>query len=155
MGYDIGMERELVGLLCLYAIGALGAVVESVREVVKKDNPFGIVRRYFFLGVFVWGDAAILGLFWLGAVIWTVMVGEGGLFLLVISVFWIVRSMGEVQYWLNQQYSSRERNRPRDLWGSKWFGGDSIWFVYQVFWQCMTVISSVWTIYLIRDLVTC
>jgi hypothetical protein len=146
------MDNELMILLALYAIGALAAIVEGVREGVVKRNPFGVVRRYYFLGIFVWGDAPVLGIFWLGATALSIVLRDSTLFLLFVSIFWTVRSLGEVQYWMHEQFSAKERNKPADLWGAKWFAGDSIWFVYQIFWQCMTVVFAVWTIYLVKSL---
>jgi len=50
-------------------------------------------------------------------------------------------------YWLHQQFSTLERNPPKSLLGYRFFGNDSIWFVYQIFWQCVTVIAVIASIY--------
>ena len=69
------------------------------------------------------------------------------LFLLILSVFWLVRSLGETIYWLNQQFSKINRNPPKKFWTFKFFPQDSLWFIHQIFWQCIAVISIIFTIY--------
>jgi len=52
--------------------------------------------------MFVWGDAVIFGLFWTVALIVAWVLKDWYLFLLIVSVFWVVRSLGETIYfsWL-------------------------------------------------------
>jgi hypothetical protein len=69
------------------------------------------------------------------------------LFWLIVSVFWAVRSWGETIYWLNQQFSTIERNPPKKHILYPIFHNDSVWFVHQIIWQCVTVISIVVSLY--------
>ncbi len=116
-------------------------------ETKYKRNAFGLTRSLFFLGIFVWGDAVILGLFWIITSIAALLLKDWYLFLLIISVFWLVRSLGETVYWLNQQFSTLNRNPVKNLLGHSIFHDDSVWFVYQLFWQCVMVVSIIFSIY--------
>ncbi len=120
----------------------------------RKANTYGITWGLFPLGIFVWGDAVIFGPFWAGASIVSLLLKDWLLFLLVFSVFWVVRSLGETIYWFNQQFSGTHRYPPEQLIGHKIFKGklieeyDAIWFVNQIAMQCLTVISLITTIYI-------
>ena len=113
-----------------------------------RKNAFTCTYGLFFLGIFVWGDAVIFGLFWSISSLIAFIFQDWYLFLLITSVFWIVRSLGETIYWLNQQFSSLNRNPVKNLLGHSIFYNDSIWFIYQIFWQSINVISIIPSIYL-------
>lgn len=133
----------------MYELISLLVMIKGFFEVYKKDNAFGGGSvLLFLLGVFVWGDAVIIGAFWILTMTICLLLNDWNLFLLVISLFWIVRSVGEIAYWIGQQFSPIMRNPPKNLMGYRWFKNDSIWFVYQVFWQCVLVISITASIYL-------
>lgn len=139
----IVLVSELISLLVM---------MKGFFEVYKKDNAFGGGSvLLFLLGVFVWGDAVIIGAFWILTTTICLLLNDWNLFLLVISLFWIVRSVGEIAYWICQQFSPIMRNPPKNLMGYRWFKNDSIWFVYQVFWQCVLVISITASIYLVNQ----
>jgi hypothetical protein len=116
-------------------------------ETKYKKNAFGPTLPLFILGVFVWGDAVIFGLFWAISSFISLYLKDWYLFLLIFSVFWVVRSLGETTYWFNQQFSKINRNPPEKLIGYSIFKNDSIWFAYQIAWQCVTVASIVFAIY--------
>ena len=109
----------------------------------RRGRAYGRFLPLNFIGAFVWGDAVIFGLFWLITSSIILLYGSWWLFLLVLDAFWLVRSVGETIYWLNQQYSTLDRNPPRRLWFYPLFRDNSVWFVYQTFWQCLTVITFV------------
>lgn len=113
-----------------------------------KKNAFGLTPHLLAYGVFVWGDAVIFGLFWFLVSIVILVIQDWILFLLLVSVFWVVRSLGESIYWLNQQFSSLNRNPPEKTRLYSYFHSDSVWFIHQIVWQCITVISVISTIYL-------
>jgi hypothetical protein len=129
--------------------GLLNLVVffKGLYEVKVHQNAFGLARFLSIFGVFVWGDAVVFGLFWALMALVTLTVGNWFLFLLIISLFWLIRSLGETIYWLNQQFSTIDRNPIKQLWGYSIFQDQSIWFVYQIFWQCVSVIAGVCAIY--------
>lgn len=134
--------------IAVYGLISLLVFIKGLYEVSKKHNPFGQSFVFFWLGIFVWGDAVILGFFWCLVSLVCFLLRDWNLFLLVISVFWVVRSLGEILYWINQQFSSIIRNPPKTLMGHRLFPNDSIWFVYQLFWQCILVVSIICSIFL-------
>jgi hypothetical protein len=133
--------------LFLWAGFGLAAAAAGLFTVVAKKQAFAETKWLFPWGIFVWGDAPIIGSFWFGAGLVSALLRDWWLFWLVFSLFWVVRSLGEVIYWLNQQFSSINRNPPQRLMGYKWIGNDSVWFMYQIFWQMVMVVALVGSIF--------
>jgi len=140
---DVRQKYIVIG----YASLALLLFVKGVFESIRKKNPYVETPFLFWMGIFVWGDAVVFGLFWFLTSLFFYLLGDWMLFLLFVSIFWIVRSVGETIYWINQQYSDINRNPPERLRGYRFFGNDSIWFIYQITWQCIVIISVITTIY--------
>lgn len=136
--------------IIVYGLISILAFIKGFFEVTKKNNPFGEAPFLLFLGIFVWSDAVIIGLFGLLVSLICLLIGDWILFLLIISIFWVVRSLGEIIYWINEQFSPIVRNPPETLLGYKLFKNDSIWFIYQLYWQMVMVASIVFSILLIR-----
>ena len=145
LGY-MNMNPSLV--MTVFGIFSLLVFFRGLREVANKDRAFSNTRLLFWMGIFVWGDAVIIGLFWSLVSLTCILLDDWILFALIGSVFWIVRSLGETIYWIHQQYAPMIRNHPKDMVGFHLFKNDSIWFVYQIAWQCIMVVSIVMTIYL-------
>lgn len=139
-------------IVIAFGLVSLFAFIKGCYQVFKKGNPFGEPFILFWLGIFVWGDAVVLGFFWTSVSVTCLLVQNWIMFWLTVSVFWIVRSLGEVIYWINQQFSTIVRNPPQTLIGYHWFKNDSIWFVYQIIWQCILVIAIIATILLVIEL---
>lgn len=101
------------------------------------------------LGIFAWGDAVVFGLFWTAISVSALILNGWLLFLLAFSVFWVVRSLGETIYWFNQQFAQRVYmwNKPKNLKFHWLFHDDSIWYAYQIGWQCVNVVSLIVSIY--------
>lgn len=133
--------------ISIFGTISLLLTIKGISELSIKKNHFKETRFLFWLGIFVWGDAIILGIFWFLSSLICVLLQDWTLFLLIVSIFWVVRSFGEIIYWINQQFSSINRNPPKNLFGYRLFKNDSIWFVYQVFWQCIMVVSIISSIY--------
>lgn len=135
--------------LLVFGFGLISAVVfwRGCKETKNNDNAFGLTPYLLPLGIFVWADAVVLGLFWMIATLSSLYLNSTTLFFLIVSLFWLVRSIGETIYWFNQQFSSINRNPPKSLRGYSFFKNDSIWFVYQLAWQCMTVVSVISSLY--------
>ena len=140
---DIWQKSILIG----YGLLSLLLLMKGIYESIRKKNPYEETPLFFWMGIFVRGDAIVFGLFWFFASTVSYLLDDWALFLLILSVFWVVRSFGETVYWINQQYSDIKRNPPEKLRGYRFFGNDSIWFIYQIVWQCVTVISLIATIY--------
>lgn len=134
-------------IISLFGVISLSVTIRGTRELLINKNHFKDTRALFWLGIFVWGDAIIFGAFWFLASLICLLLQDWILFLLIVSIFWVVRSLGEIIYWLNQQFSPIIRNPPAKLIGYKLFNNDSIWFAYQIFWQCILVISIISSIY--------
>ena len=133
-----------------YGIISFLAFLKGFRESKEKKNAYGLAPYLYPLGIYAWGDAVIFGLFWSLSSLISLLLHDWILFLLIISVFWMVRSLGETIYWFNQQFSAKtyDWNKPERLFGHSIFHNDSIWYVYQITNQCMTIISIITTIYL-------
>jgi len=114
----------------------------------NKKNPFGLCNTFNPIGAFVWIDAIVFGLFFFLVSIFSFLFKQWNLFLLIAAVFWTIRSLGEVIYWFLEQFATKHRNPPHTLWPYKWFKGEEVWIVMQIFWQCIAVIGIVTSLYL-------
>ncbi|HCR81412.1 MAG: hypothetical protein UY13_C0002G0424 [Candidatus Pacebacteria bacterium GW2011_GWB1_47_8] len=133
--------------LLFFAVVNFFIFLKAFYECKTKQNAFGLTPRLTLIGAFVWGDAVIFGLFWTLVSIVVLFLNDWLLFWLIMSLFWVVRSVGETIYWFNQQFSTLDRNPPKHMKGYSIFQNDSIWFVYQIIWQCVTVVSLVFAVY--------
>lgn len=133
--------------LLLFTLISLLVFAKSLHETKQKQNPFGLTPFLLPLGIFVWADGVIIGLFWIISSFVAYLLKDSLLFIFLFSLFWLVRSAGEAIYWLNQQFSPINRNPPETLLKHQVFTGDSIWFVYQIFWQCILVVSILSSVY--------
>lgn len=136
----LGMFPALFALLAV-SVSLIG-LWKSTHHQAFEETPYLAV-----FGMFVWGDAIVFGLFWAlaGAVVF--LTQSQSLMWLIYSVFWVVRSFGESIYWFNQQFSTINRNPPERLKGFRFYKNDSVWFAYQIWWQCVAVVSIIASIY--------
>lgn len=130
-------------LLILLAVFAGLATYLGYLNSAQRKNSFGLTPYLTPLGIFVWGDAITIGPFWLGVVALAYITQNPHLLYLCISLFWLVRAHGEVQYWLNEQFTTKHRNTPKSLFLHTLFEEDAVWFGYQTFWQCVMVFAGV------------
>lgn len=139
-------QQILVGV---YGFINLLVFVRGFNECKNKKNAYGLVVKLTPLGIFCWGDAVVFGMFWIATSLISLFLNDWYLFCLTVSVFWIIRSLGETIYWFNQQFSAKtyDWNKPEKLVYNWLFHNDSIWFIYQIGWQCVTVISVIASIY--------
>lgn len=143
------MESWQKSFLFFFIILNLVVFLLGLYQSKVKQNAYGLIPYFFLLGIFAWGDAVIFGIFWILAAVSVLLTNNWYLFLLVYSSFWLIRSLGETIYWFNQQFSPKtpDWNRPEKLPLHGTFHNDSIWFIYQTIWQCISVISLITTIY--------
>ncbi len=135
--------------ITLFAVFNFLVFIFSLYQCKYKNNNLGITYPLLPLGIFVWADGVIFGLFWLGAAIVSLALNDWVLFLLIFSVFWLVRSVGETIYYFNQQFSEVKRMPGKSLPGYKIFNDEyTIWFIYQITCQVITVVSVITTVYL-------
>lgn len=138
-----------MGLLLVLALISLGLGVLGLGKS-RQGKAFELVWWLFPWGAFVWGDIVVFGPFW-GLVLTICFFLQDCLLLaLLISIFWLVRSLGETIYWFNQQFTSLKRNPPEKMPGYTLFKNDAIWFVYQIVWQCLTVITIFTTVWFFK-----
>lgn len=135
-------------LISLYCLVAFTLSIVGYYQCRYKRNAFGSFWPMNVIGAFVWGDAVVFGMFWSLVSALTLYFQDVLLFLLVQSLFWVVRSLGEVIFWFNQQFSPLN-NDPAKRFKKlqEVFHNNSFWFVYQIYWQCVMVLSIVASIY--------
>lgn len=132
--------------IIIFSIFNFFIFLKAIYEI-KKRNPYGLTKYLFFVGAFVWGDVLVIAPFWVIVTFISLLINSWFLFLLFISLFWVIRSLGETIYWLNEQFAFKKRNPPQTLNFHKLINGEAIWFIYQLFWQCIFVFSTVASIY--------
>lgn len=135
-------EQFILLLIFLYS---LLAFLSGFRN---RKNPFGISRRFLPFSAFVFIDSVVFGPFFVIVSLFCLLLNQWILFLLIFSVFWTVRSIGEQVYWFHEQFAVKHRNVPSTLWPHKLFKGEEIWVVMQTFWQCISVIGIILSVYL-------
>lgn len=140
-------QMQILFLIC-FATANLLLTWFALRQCIKHKNAFGDTKFLYPLGVYVWGDQTIFGPFWTLSAIVSLLLSDWILFLLIFSVFWLVRSFGETMYWFHQQYSQKILNSPEKYWIYKIYKNKSVWFIYQIINQCMTIVTIITTIYL-------
>ncbi len=133
-------------LLVIFASFNCVLFIKSVSEC-KNKNSFGLTKLLFPLGMYVWGDVFIFSVFWTLVSIISILIGNLYLFLLIVSLFWVVRSFGETIYWFNQQFSTVKREPIEKVEFYSIFKNEAVWFVQQIKNQCITVIALVASIY--------
>lgn len=135
-------------MIVVFGLYSLVGFILGVKNTRFKKNPYGLTPWFNFIGSFVWADAVTFGAFFFLASIISLTFQDFILLLLIYSVFWVVRSVGESFYWFLEQFASPHKNKPETLKGYKFFPGDSIYIHYQIFWQCVSVISIIASVYL-------
>ncbi len=128
--------------IALFGIGAFVSFLLGVRQTFVFKNPYGLTPLLLPYGMFVWGDTVLLGMFWSTVCALSYFSENTKLFLISSCVFWMVRSAGEVFYWLLQQFAANKRDLPETLAGHTLFPGESIWFAYQVGWQIVFIVAT-------------
>lgn len=144
------MEIWQKGTVLVYGLFALVGFLTGLRECRVKKNSYGKTHIFNLLGAFAWGDAVIFGLFWALVSLAVFWLNDWLLFLLFLAIFWLVRSFGETVYWFNQQFARADKNPSERFWFTKIFHNESVWFVHQVIWQCVLVVSIILSLYLAK-----
>jgi len=143
------MENWQAYLIIVY--GILAAIF-AIFGIVKSGSGKSYKRFWPLnaIGGFVWGDATIFGIFWVILSVISLLTKNWFLFELVFVCFWLVRSVGETIYWFLQQFSEAKREPPERIWFYRYIKSDAVWFIFQIWWQCICVISLVLLILLLR-----
>lgn len=136
-------------LIGIFGLISFITFLKAVQECRNNKNSFGKTPKICDMyGSFVWADQVIFGLFWSLVSLFCIILQDYILFLLIFSVFWLVRSIGETIYWFLQQFHPRGGNEPEKFLMNKIIKGEAMWFVNQIFWQCVTVITLISSVYL-------
>lgn len=139
------MDIEI--LLFVFIAFNIFVFIYALWQSALKNNSFGRCHLAL-LGSFVWGDAVVISLFWiLLSVVNLYFIKNINFFLFSASVFFAVRGFGETVYWLNQQFSKKGGNDPKNFWMERIFRGEAVWFAYQLFWQIIMVVSIICAVY--------
>jgi hypothetical protein len=135
--------------IAIFGIISFVTLLKALFECRIKRNAFGkVYKGCDIYGSFVWADHIVFGAFWTIVSLITVILQDSLLFLLTFSVFWLVRSIGETIYWFLQQFAPRKGNEPEKFLINYVIRGEATWFVNQIAWQCITVVTFITTIYL-------
>jgi len=137
-------------IILFWLIYSFLGFLKGLQQSAFNKNPYGLSYAFNLIGAFVWGDAVIFGLFWTIVSLVTLFLDNWLLFLMAISFFWVIRSLGEMIYWLNEQFSQKNLNPPEKLYWSKIFPNKSVWFAYQIFWQCLLVVFLLFSCYFLK-----
>lgn len=140
------MEHWQKLTIAIYGVVACLGFLQGYMQCKEKKNPYGLARIYNFIGAFVWADALIFGFFWTLLCLVILFFNSWYLFLLALSLFWVVRSIGEILYWMHEQFSSKSKNPPERFLLTKLLHGESVWIGYQIIWQCILVISLLFSL---------
>jgi len=137
------------GLICLlFAILNFSICVRGWYLCKYKQGAFTRTPWLYPLSIFVWADAVVFGAFLGLSALICFLFSDFILFLLILSLFWLVRSIGETIYWFCEQFATNHKNPVDTLPFQNVFHGEAIWFVFQIFMQCVTVVTAITTVYL-------
>ena len=139
-----------ISIVIFVAIYSLTGFLLGYRQTKVKKNPYGLSLWFSPISSFVWADAVIFGLFFFLVSVLSLILQDFILFLLIFSVFWTVRSIGESFYWFHEQFAVTHRNPEHTLWTSKWFPRNSSWIANQIINQCITVIGTISSVFLFK-----
>jgi hypothetical protein len=138
-------------VVLLFGVISLAAFAAGFYISKYKNNPIGNTFLLYPFGIYVWGDAIVFGVFWFLVSAAILLLNDWILFLLVISVFWFVRSVGETIYFINQQFSDIKRQPKESLPFYNYVKIEdeyTLWFLAQIFSQCITIVSIITSVYL-------
>lgn len=143
------METWQLSIISIFGITSLVGLIQAYRQCTKKNSSYGKPPKlYMLFGSLVWADHLVFGAFWVIISLFCLMFHDFLLFLLTFSVFWLVRSIGETIYWFFQQFTPRHGNEPEKFIWHRIVKNDSVWFLNQIYWQCITVITIITSVYL-------
>ena len=119
---------RVILILVLFTLG-VGSFLLGIHRS-KRDQFYSDTHWLIPLGIFVWGDALILGPFWAFSalafwwlpVIWIIR---------YLSLFYAMRSAYEVVYWINHQVAKRDY-QPSMFRKISWIGANEAAILYQL-----------------------
>jgi len=142
------MNNIQTALILSWGVYSLFGFIYGYAKTAKRNNPYGLCYWFNPLGAFVWADAVVFGLFFFLVSIVSLLLQDFILFLLFFFVFWTIRSIGEQVYWFLEQFAVQHRNPEHTLWAHRFFPRNSVWIANQIYWQCVSVIAIIGSVYL-------
>lgn len=139
-------------VVIVYGVISFVSFIKGFYEVKYNANRHGLTP-FGFLGIFVWTDAVVIGLFWVLASLFVLIIQNWQVGLLILFLYWVVRSAGEALYWMLQQFADKKLDKPEDVPWHSLFPGQSVFIAQQIWWQMVLVISLSATIILIINLI--
>lgn len=139
------MNNAILLVTLLNLITSYVAYKKSQSKMTILEKPSILCEPF---GSFVWADHVLFGPFWVIVSFTAFLLQDMLLFFLIFSVFWVIRGSGETIYWFFQQFHPRVGNEPEKFWINKHVPGEAVWFMHQIFWQCVTVVALILSIYL-------
>lgn len=142
------MSNEQQLFIATFGIVSFIGFLQNLHTCMVRKNSYGTTKFYgVMIGAFVNADVIVFGLFFALVSLVSLLLNDWILFLLIYSLYWLVRCIGETIYWFLQQFAPRNLD-PKNYWLHRVVGGEPVWFIHQIFWQCLTVVSIVTSIYL-------
>jgi len=141
------MEVWQQTLVMIYGMGGAIAGAKGMYNSITHKNPYEESKWTIFYGAFVWGDSSVFGLFWALISFSIILLKDWNLFLLAVSIFWLFRSTGETFYWFLTQFTDLNKDPAEKFFLHKFFPDNSVWFINQILWQCISVLSLIATIF--------
>ena len=138
-------------VVIVYGIVSLAAFIKGFWEVKYNTNRHGLTP-FGLLGIFVWTDAVVIGLFWVLASVFVLLVDDWAVGLLILFLYWVVRSAGEALYWMLQQFADKKLDKPEDVPWHSLFPGQSVFIAQQIWWQMVLVVSLFATVLILKSL---
>ena len=150
-------------MIYLYLVSLIIAGLTTIlafSQVKRKRSLKSIFLPLEIQGSFVWADGIIFGPFWflvsLGFL--SVKPENWRWFATFFLVFWLIRSTGEVIYWLNNQFQPLRMDKLNSqsfLFLKNFFHQSNYIasFVYQIFWQCVSTLCLFGLIWLLFSMV--
>lgn len=131
-------------LILLFSVVGIYSSIRSYQNS-KKNNFYGNTSFLNLFGIYVWGDGLIIGPFWLlSAGIFTVI--DEMWIIRYIVLFYAVRSLVEIIYWINHQVAQRDYNPP--LFNKiSWLKPNESAILYQLLHTLVVVVLTFYFIY--------
>lgn len=134
-------------IVALYGLGALFILVRGLHECYWNKKSYEEVLWERFYGAFALGDCVIFGIFWIIISLAVLFLNDWTLFLLILSVFWTIRSLGETNFWFGMQFAPMKRYPPKYFPIYRFFHDDSVYFIQQITWQCVATLAIISSLY--------
>lgn len=132
------MSLIILFQVLLFLVGAFsfGTAIQKGKKGGFYTDTAGLLP----LGIFVWGDALILGPFWMIAALLFTFLSPLEI-LRFFLIFFLVRALYEVVYWITHQVVKREY-RPPLFRRIQWLQANEAAILYQLLNMCQVILCA-------------